>query len=87
MAFDIKKMSPIGGQAKRGNAPQLYSYDAGADDISVADYFKPIYAMLSVGDVIMTTNMTTAGSETIGFYGVKAVSATGITLALLALEA
>lgn len=84
MAFDIKKLSPIGGQAKRGNAPQLYSYEAGADDISATGYLNSVYSMFSVGDVIMISNVT---DSEITFYGVSASGSTGVTLVKLAFPA
>ena len=56
MAFDISLLQPIGGQAKAGVAPQLWSYTAaGTDalaDINTAGYFNDASKLLKVGDLM-----------------------------------
>jgi hypothetical protein len=56
MAFDKTGFQPIGGQAKAGNAPQMWSYVApGTDviaDIDGAGYFDDVADLLKVGDLI-----------------------------------
>jgi hypothetical protein len=56
MAFDKASFQPIGGQAKAGNAPQMWSYTAPAAD-AIADidntgYFNEVADLLKVGDMI-----------------------------------
>jgi len=56
MAFDKTNFQPIGGQAKAGNAPQMFSYVApDADAIAAIDndnYFNDVADIVKVGDVI-----------------------------------
>ena len=56
MAFTSTNLQPIGGQAKAGNAPQMWSYTApGSDalaDINTAGYFNGASGVLKVGDLI-----------------------------------
>ena len=56
MAYDITKLQPIGGQAKAGNVPQMWSYTApDADaiaDINTSGYFNDASKVLKVGDLI-----------------------------------
>lgn len=56
MAFDINLLQPIGGQAKAGTVPQIWSYTAaGTDaiaDINTAGYFNDASKLLKVGDLI-----------------------------------
>ena len=54
MAYTSTNLQPIGGQAKAGNAPQMWSYTApGTDalaDINTAGYFNNAHSLLKVGD-------------------------------------
>ena len=56
MAFSKDNFQPIGGQAKAGNAPQMWSYTApGTDaiaDINTAGYFNEVADLVKVGDLI-----------------------------------
>lgn len=56
MAFDKTGFQPIGGQAKAGNAPQMWSYVVPtADviaDVAGAGYFNAVSDLLKVGDLI-----------------------------------
>jgi hypothetical protein len=54
MAFLIKNFSPIGANAKRGDAPSLYSYKT-TDSLATCQasgYFNDITSVLSIGDSI-----------------------------------
>jgi hypothetical protein len=56
MAYNKDNLQPIGGQAKAGNAPQMWSYTApGTDtlaDINTAGYFNNAHSVLKVGDLV-----------------------------------
>jgi len=56
MAYTKDNLQPIGGQAKAGNAPQMWSYTApGTDaiaDINPEGYFNSASDVLKVGDLI-----------------------------------
>lgn len=56
MAYSEKNLQPIGGQAKAGTAPQMWSYTApGTDaiaDINTEGYFNSAADVLKVGDLI-----------------------------------
>ncbi len=56
MAYNKDNLQPIGGQAKAGNAPQMWSYTApGTDtlaDINTTAYFNDAHSVLKVGDLI-----------------------------------
>jgi hypothetical protein len=56
MAYSATNLQPIGGQAKAGNAPQMWSYTApGTDtlaDINTEGYFNDASGVLKVGDLV-----------------------------------
>ena len=56
MAYSSTNLQPIGGQAKAGNAPQMWSYTApGTDtlaDINTSGYFNDASGVLKVGDLV-----------------------------------
>jgi hypothetical protein len=56
MAYNKDNLQPIGGQAKAGNAPQMWSYTApGTDaiaDINTEGYFNNASDVLKVGDLV-----------------------------------
>ena len=56
MAYSATNLQPIGGQAKAGNAPQMWSYTApGTDtlaDINTEAYFNDASGVLKVGDLV-----------------------------------
>ncbi|HEY7805206.1 MAG TPA: hypothetical protein VIC30_12350 [Orrella sp.] len=60
MAFSQDNFQPIGGQAKAGNAPQVWSYTApGTDalaDINTEGYFNAVADLLKVGDLIYVSD-------------------------------
>ncbi len=56
MAYTKDNLQPIGGQAKAGNAPQMWSYTApntdAIADINTEGYFNSASDVLKVGDLI-----------------------------------
>ena len=56
MAYTNVNLQPIGGQAKAGNAPQMWSYTAPTADaiaeIIASGYFNNASDVLKVGDLI-----------------------------------
>ena len=54
MAFDKTGLQPIGGQAKAGNAPQMWSYTStdAKTAIDAEGYFNDVSDLLKVGDII-----------------------------------
>jgi len=61
MAFSRTGMNPIGGQSKKGVAPQMWTYtstDAIAT-VNTAGYFNDMSDDLSVGDVIFVHDSNT----------------------------
>lgn len=83
MAFDLTNFSPIGGNSRRGKAPQHFSYatlDA-ATDVDGANYFRGsaayggAYHLLEVGDVIHRVTWATAigAGGTVSSYGTHIV--------------
>jgi hypothetical protein len=82
MAYTKDNLQPIGGQAKAGNAPQMWSYTApGTDaiaDINTAGYFNNASDVLKVGDLIHvwdsdvpTSTLVTVLSNTSGVVDVS----------------
>jgi hypothetical protein len=61
MAFSRTGINPIGGQSKKGTAPQMWTYTS-ADSIATvntAGYFNDMTNELSVGDVIFVHDSNT----------------------------
>lgn len=79
MAFDITNFSPIGGQGKRGKAPQRFSYSTldahttvdGSGYFNLATAYGGVYGQLEVGDIIDVVVWATAigTGGTISTYG------------------
>ena len=60
MAFARAGWNPIGGQSKKGTAPQLFTYTT-TDAVTVVDgagYFNDVSDDVSVGDVIISVTST-----------------------------
>lgn len=60
MAFNRDGWNPIGGQSKKGTAPQLFTYtttDAVAD-VNTEGYFNSVSQDVSVGDCIIAVTST-----------------------------
>jgi hypothetical protein len=79
MAFDLTNFSPLGGNSRRGKAPQLFSYatlDAHTD-VDAAGYFNGAvayggaYHLLERGDIIYVVVWATAigTGGTVSTYG------------------
>lgn len=77
MAFIAANFNPIGGQSRRGKAPQMWSYSS-LDANTVVDlsgYFNDAYNLLEVGDLIFSVDWATAvgAGGTISGYGIHIV--------------
>ena len=60
MAFSRTGWNPIGGQSKKGVAPQLFTYTT-TDAVGTVDgegYFNDVASDVSVGDVIISVTST-----------------------------
>jgi|TARA_Y100000114_G_scaffold107991_1_gene101341 hypothetical protein len=60
MAFARAGWNPIGGQSKKGTAPQLFTYTT-TDAVGTVDgagYFNDVAKDVSVGDVIISVTST-----------------------------
>jgi hypothetical protein len=78
MAFARTGWNPIGGQSKKGTAPQLFSYtstDAHAT-IDGSGYFNDVSDDVSVGDMVMVRG-STGGTATLTMH-VIASNASGV---------
>lgn len=83
MALDLNNLTPVGGNSRRGKAPQVFAY-ATADTNATVDgsgYFnagsayKGAYNMLEIGDIIfVVVHTTSVGSGTIADAGVHIVN-------------
>ena len=63
MAFSRDGWNPIGGQSKKGSAPQVFAYTT-ADTIATVNtegYFNDVAQQVSVGDMIFC-NTSTGGT-------------------------
>tara|TARA_Y100001937_G_C7000830_1_gene276372 strand:- start:163 stop:447 length:285 start_codon:yes stop_codon:yes gene_type:complete len=79
MAFSMNGWNPIGGQSKKGTAPQLFTYTT-TDTVAVVNtegYFNTINAQLAVGDVIISVT-STGGTLASSIHTVASVSAAGV---------
>jgi len=60
MAFSRTGWNPIGGQSKKGTAPQIFTYIT-TEAIGTVDglgYFNDVATDVSVGDIIMSVTST-----------------------------
>jgi len=89
MAFDRANWSPIGGQSKRGKAPQMWSYTT-TDAKTVVDgagYFNDVSGDVVVGDLIYSY-ASTGGTATASHHVVLSNAAgvvdvgDGVTIAV-----
>ena len=71
MAFDSTGLQPIGGQAKAGNAPQMWSYTStdAKTAIDASGYFNSASGVLKVGDLIYIHG-DTGGTATFSLHPV-----------------
>lgn len=79
MAFDIAYFNPVGGQSKRGKAPQQFTYATldthatvdGAGYFNSATAYGGVYHQLEIGDIIDVVVWSTAigTGGTLSTYG------------------
>ena len=79
MAFDIANFNPLGGNSKRGKAPQMFTYatlDAhttvdGAGYFNSSTAYGGVYNLLEIGDIIYVVVWATAigTGGTVSTYG------------------
>lgn len=57
MAFALANLNPIGGQSRRGKAPQMFGYRTADSHATVdsAGYFNNASKILEIGDIIFVT--------------------------------
>jgi|TARA_Y100000401_G_scaffold117393_1_gene125993 hypothetical protein len=69
MAFSRDGWSPIGGQSKRGSAPQMWSYTStdAHTAIRAAGYFNDLSDEVAVGDIIYSW-ASTGGTATASWH-------------------
>lgn len=83
MAFDATNFQPIGGQSRRGKAPQMWSYttEDTAATVDTAGYFNAIYNLLEIGDRIYRVTTSSGAFSTAGDHVVtgKASGAIDVT--------
>lgn len=80
MAFNSTNFQPIGGQAKAGNAPQIWSYtttDAAAT-VDTSGYFNTVASLVKVGDIIWRVTTSSGSVSTAGQHVVMTISAAGV---------
>ena len=71
MAFSRTGWNPIGGQSKKGVAPQLFTYTT-TDAVGTVDgagYFNDVSGLLKVGDIIYV-HASTGGTRTFSLHPV-----------------
>jgi|TARA_Y100000114_G_scaffold150338_1_gene165745 hypothetical protein len=71
MAFDRDGWQPMGGQAKKGLAPQMWSYTStdAKTAIDASGYFNDVSTDVSVGDLIYV-HASTGGTRTYSLHPV-----------------
>lgn len=69
MAFLRANFSPVGGQAKKGSAPCIWSYTTpdAKTVVDAAGYFNDVSGDLSIGDIIYSW-ATNAGTQTASWH-------------------
>ena len=78
MAFNRDGWNPIGGQSKKGTAPQLFTYTT-ADAVAAVNtsgYFNDVSQDVSVGDCIIA--VTSTGSTLASSIHTVASNASGV---------
>ena len=86
MAYNASGLTPIGGQSKRGRAPQIFAYRTtdSAATVDSANYFASAINSLEIGDVILRTTVDSITAPTsvtsVGFHVVRAKSLTAGTI-------
>ena len=80
MAFSTTGFQPIGGQAKAGNCPQIWSYTTTdtAATVDSSGYFNTVNSILRVGDLIYRVTTSSGAVSTAGLHVVMTISAAGV---------
>ena len=80
MAFIATNFQLIGGQAKAGNAPQMWSYttDDAATAVDTAGYFNAVASIVKPGDLILRVTTSSGSVSTAGWHVVMTVTAAGV---------
>jgi hypothetical protein len=79
MAFSNAGLTLIGGGAKAGNAPQIWSYSTtdAQTTVRAANYFNSVADLLKVNDVILVASAT-GGTPVLTWSYVNANSGTAV---------
>ena len=79
MAFSRDGWNPIGGQSKKGTAPQLFTYTTAdaVGDVNTEGYFNDVSSEVSVGDVIISVT-STGGTLASSIHTVASNTAAGV---------
>jgi hypothetical protein len=80
MAFSSTAFQPIGGQAKAGNAPQVWSYttEDTAATVDTSGYFNAVASLVKVGDIIWRVTTSSGAVSTAGYHIVMTNTAAGV---------
>lgn len=80
MAFAASGFNHIGGGAKRGNAPQMFTYTTTdtAATVDTAGYFNEVLSLLEIGDVILRVTTSGGALSTVGWHVVVNKSSTAV---------
>jgi len=70
MAYSSTNLQPIGGQAKAGNAPQIWSYTTtdAHGTVDGSGYFNSAASVLKVGDLILVVVTSSGAVSTAGWH-------------------
>lgn len=82
MAFSATNFQPLGGQAKAGNAPQMWSYTTtdAAGDVDASGYFNAVASIVKVGDVILRITTSSGAVSTAGWHVVMTNTGTVVNV-------
>lgn len=81
MAFIRKDFMLIGGLARRGDAPRVFSYkttDAGTA-VAASGYFNEMAEQLDAGDIILVSTMASGAATACDLLAVAAITAGVVT--------
>ena len=82
MAFNATNFQPLGGQAKAGNAPQMWSYttEDAAGTVDTSGYFNAVASIVKVGDVILRVTTSSGSVSTAGWHVVMTNTGTVVNV-------
>lgn len=82
MAFSSTNFQPLGGQAKAGNAPQMWSYttEDAAATVDTSGYFNAVASIVKVGDVILRVTTSSGSVSTAGWHVVMTNTGTVVNV-------